>query len=125
MRTTTTAPPATVQLNQELLLPIALTVTPFATPENNEMEVPLVDMLEYGHDTRNPIRCTRCMGYINPFVQWIENGKKWKCNLCVAVNVTPAWSVLSMLILSFSYLLPSPLDLSAGITRQLMEMPID
>jgi hypothetical protein len=95
MRATTTAPPSTPQLKNELLLPFALTVTPFATPENKEMEVPLVDMLEYGNDSSNPIRCIRCLGYMNPYVEWIENGNKWKCNLCNAVNVTPSWYSLS------------------------------
>jgi hypothetical protein len=96
LRVTTTAPPSSSQLNSELLLPFALTVTPFASPENSEMEVPLVDMLEYGQDTSNPIRCIRCNGYVNPFVQWIDNGNKWKCNLCGVVNMTPTWSALSL-----------------------------
>lgn len=91
MRATTTAPPSTPKLKSELLLPLSITVTPFALPENVEMDVPLVDMMEYGQDTSNPIRCNRCKGYINSFVQWIENGNKWNCNLCGSTNTTPSW----------------------------------
>ena len=27
---------------------------------------------------------------MNPFVDWIEGGRRWRCNLCVVVNDTPA-----------------------------------
>ena len=35
------------------------------------------------------IRCKNCRAYINPFVQFIENGRRWKCNMCSSLNEVP------------------------------------
>lgn len=32
------------------------------------------------------IRCLKCKGYLNPFVEIINPGYKWKCNLCDSIN---------------------------------------
>ncbi|ADM11116.1 Sec24-like protein [Encephalitozoon intestinalis ATCC 50506] len=32
------------------------------------------------------IRCERCKSYLNPFVEIIPPGLKWKCNLCLTIN---------------------------------------
>ncbi|KAG2391882.1 hypothetical protein C9374_013367 [Naegleria lovaniensis] len=37
------------------------------------------------------LRCSRCRVYINPFVKFIENGKKYHCNFCGFTNTTPDW----------------------------------
>ncbi|KAF0980327.1 hypothetical protein FDP41_013541 [Naegleria fowleri] len=37
------------------------------------------------------LRCSRCRVYINPFVKFIENGKKYQCNFCGFTNTTPDW----------------------------------
>ena len=37
------------------------------------------------------LRCLGCGGYINPSVSWSDGGNKWTCNMCNAVNTTPAW----------------------------------
>jgi len=37
----------------------------------------------------NIIRCRSCRTYINPFVTWGDNGRKWKCNICLVNNDTP------------------------------------
>ena len=31
-------------------------------------------------------RCKRCRLYVNPFVQFIDGGRRWKCNMCGYVN---------------------------------------
>jgi len=36
------------------------------------------------------VRCKSCRTYINPFVQWIENGRRWKCNICSVLNDVPS-----------------------------------
>lgn len=33
-----------------------------------------------------PPRCEKCRGYINPFVRWVDGGRKWACNLCGQAN---------------------------------------
>ena len=32
------------------------------------------------------VRCEKCKGYLNPFVEIINPGYKWKCNLCDTIN---------------------------------------
>lgn len=32
------------------------------------------------------VRCEKCKGYLSPFVEIINPGYKWKCNLCETVN---------------------------------------
>eukprot|EP00392_Amoebophrya_sp_AT5.2_P004241 g4249.t1 len=34
------------------------------------------------------VRCKKCRTYINPYVQWEYNGRRWKCNLCGFTNET-------------------------------------
>jgi protein transport protein SEC24 len=36
------------------------------------------------------IRCKRCRTYINAFVSWLENGRRWRCNICAQINETPS-----------------------------------
>lgn len=31
-------------------------------------------------------RCRSCRSYINPFVNWLENGRRWRCNFCGLAN---------------------------------------
>jgi protein transport protein SEC24 len=35
------------------------------------------------------VRCKSCRTYMNPFVQWEANGRRWMCNLCGHSQVTP------------------------------------
>ena len=32
----------------------------------------------------------RCRLYINPFVAWLENGRRWRCNICGQLNECPS-----------------------------------
>lgn len=34
------------------------------------------------------IRCEKCKGYLNPYVEVISPGYKWKCNICETINET-------------------------------------
>ena len=36
------------------------------------------------------VRCRRCRAYVNPFVTFLDGGKRWRCNLCYFVNDVPA-----------------------------------
>lgn len=54
---------------------------PFAKPDEGE-----VDIIRPG--AGGIIRCHRCRTYINPFVTWHENGRKWRCNICGHNNET-------------------------------------
>ena len=36
-----------------------------------------------------PVRCSRCGGYVNPWVAWSDGGAQWTCNLCGQENTAP------------------------------------
>ena len=89
LRVTTGAPPASSSLASKLSIPMAIIATPFARPENGEEPVPLATIGDNG--LMNPVRCSKCKGYVNPYVKWISDGHKWICNLCQMHNDTPTW----------------------------------
>lgn len=35
------------------------------------------------------IRCKRCRTYMNPFMQWMDGGRRYSCNVCAMVNEVP------------------------------------
>jgi protein transport protein SEC24 len=86
IRATTVAPGISNVVQLSTGLPLGLIITPFASPENGEEPVPIVD---YGGEL--PPRCSRCRGYVNCSVEWIADGNSWRCNLCSMVNAVPAW----------------------------------
>jgi protein transport protein SEC24 len=47
-------------------------------------EVPQIDFLEDG-----PFRCGRCKAYVNPAFQFIQEGRKATCNLCLTETAVP------------------------------------
>ncbi|PHT46967.1 Protein transport protein-like, partial [Capsicum baccatum] len=36
-----------------------------------------------------PVRCSRCKGYINPFMKFIDQGRRFICNFCGHTDETP------------------------------------
>ncbi|GAW03573.1 CPII coat sec24 protein [Lentinula edodes] len=71
-RSTLNAFPNTSSLLSKSKLPLALVISPYRTVSENEPQVPLVT------DTVIA-RCRRCRTYINPFVQFIDGGNRWRC----------------------------------------------
>ena len=116
-RMTTYAPPVNKTLHTASALPFVAHVTPFALPENDEMDIPLVDFGEASggvEECSDPLRyklsiklayfiyyisyiyctlnrCSNCEGFINPHVSWVLGGEQWECNLCCHRNRTPSW----------------------------------
>ncbi|XP_050221483.1 protein transport protein SEC24 C-like [Mercurialis annua] len=77
MRCTINQIPCTVDLLNTSGMPLALLVQPFALPHPSEEPIQVVDFGESG-----PIRCSRCKGYINPFMKFIDQGRRFICNFC-------------------------------------------
>jgi protein transport protein SEC24 len=48
----------------------------------------LVDVVDFG--STGIVRCKRCRTYINPFVTWTDNGRRWRCNICGMLNDIPS-----------------------------------
>ncbi|KAJ2855865.1 COPII subunit [Coemansia erecta] len=79
-RSTLNAVPKTEKLLKKTKLPFGLVITPFKTQEPGEEPLPVVSEI---------VRCRRCRTYINPFVQFVEGGRRWKCNMCGLSNDVP------------------------------------
>lgn len=55
-----------------------------STPHNcTEIEV-----VDFG--ATGIVRCKRCRTYINPYVTWADNGRRWRCNICGMQNDVPS-----------------------------------
>ncbi|PRQ36896.1 putative von Willebrand factor, type A, Zinc finger, Sec23/Sec24-type, sec23/Sec24, trunk [Rosa chinensis] len=84
MRCTINQIPCTADLLTTSGMPLALLVEPFALPHPSEEPIQIVDFGESG-----PVRCSRCKGYINPFMRFIDQGRQFICNLCGFTDETP------------------------------------
>ncbi|ORY28021.1 putative ER to Golgi transport-related protein [Naematelia encephala] len=100
LRATLPAIPTNGQLLDTTALPFALLVQPFAALRFDEAPVPLVSNWVSGEsafdqpksvddEEEGPPRCEKCRGYVNPWVRWVDGGRKWSCNLCGNVNNVP------------------------------------
>ncbi|KAJ3103950.1 COPII subunit [Physocladia obscura] len=76
-------PQAQAVLNKTKI-PFGLIVTPYRSLLPGEEAVPIVNSPQI-------IRCRRCRTYINPWVQFVEQGTRWKCNMCFLTNEVPAF----------------------------------
>ncbi|PIA14494.1 putative ER to Golgi transport-related protein [Coemansia reversa NRRL 1564] len=79
-RSTLNAIPRSDKLLRKTKLPFGLVVTPFKSQGPGEAPLPVASDI---------VRCRRCRTYINPFVQFVEGGRRWKCNLCGLNNDVP------------------------------------
>ncbi|KAJ1916736.1 COPII subunit [Mycoemilia scoparia] len=77
---TLNAIPKTDKLLKKAKLPLGLLITPFKTQDEGEPEIPVVYEI---------VRCRRCRTYMNPFVKFVDGGRRWQCNLCGLVNDVP------------------------------------
>ncbi|KAK9153445.1 hypothetical protein Sjap_000925 [Stephania japonica] len=76
--------PCTGDLLSVSCMQLALMVQPLALPHPSEEPIHVVDLGESG-----PVRCSRCKGYINPFMKFIDQGRRFICNLCGFTDETP------------------------------------
>ncbi|GER24875.1 transport protein Sec24 [Striga asiatica] len=80
LRLTTSAIPNSQSLASRWHLPLGAVVCPLAEAPVGE-EVPTVNFA-----TTGIIRCKRCRTYVNPYVTFVDGGRKWKCNICSSLN---------------------------------------
>ncbi|KAJ3166384.1 COPII subunit [Geranomyces variabilis] len=83
-RCTMNAIPQTMALMSKCTIPLGLLVTPYRHILAGEDPVPLINPPQI-------VRCRRCRTYINPWVQFVEQGSRWKCNLCFLTNEVPTF----------------------------------
>ncbi|KAL5768300.1 hypothetical protein ACOSQ2_015083 [Xanthoceras sorbifolium] len=84
MRSTISQIPCTNDLLTTSGMQLALLVQPLALPHPSEEPIQVVDFGESG-----PVRCSRCKAYINPFMKFIDQGRRFICNLCGFTDDTP------------------------------------
>ncbi|CAH8479729.1 unnamed protein product [Schistosoma turkestanicum] len=78
MRCTLTNVPSTSKLLTQCRLPLGLVMHPFR------------DMNSLHTITSTTIvRCRSCRTYINPFVQFMDSGRHWRCSVCFLANTVP------------------------------------
>ncbi|OWB75162.1 hypothetical protein B5S31_g5024 [[Candida] boidinii] len=82
-RSTLNVIPTTSSMLKKSKLPLALVVRPYISLHDSERPIPVVD------DTVIS-RCRRCRSYINPFITFNENGRRWRCNFCGLLNDVPS-----------------------------------
>jgi len=64
-------------------LPLGVIVRPMAD-EAFGRPVPVIPLGSHGI-----VRCRRCRTYMNPFCQWVDGGRRFKCNVCAMLNEVP------------------------------------
>lgn len=80
MRLTVNVLPHSLDHANKSKLTYGLIIRPLAPPDDgNELGV-----VNYGPS--GVVRCRHCRTYMNPFVQWVDNGRRWRCNLCGVSN---------------------------------------
>ncbi|XP_061364715.1 protein transport protein SEC24 C-like [Gastrolobium bilobum] len=84
MKCTINQIPFTADLLATSGMQLAMLVQPLALPHSSEEPIQVVDFGESG-----PVRCSRCKAYINPFMKFIDQGRRFICNLCGFSDETP------------------------------------
>lgn len=79
---TSTLVPSSTSLAALCKVPTGGILCPFVNPEEG------VNVITPG--AAGIIRCKRCRTYVNAFVSWLENGRRWRCNICAQLNETPS-----------------------------------
>lgn len=82
VRMTCNAMPNSSSAKTKAAIPIGAIIQPMAKPEG--VEIPTVNFGSSG-----VIRCGRCRTYINAFVQFVDSGRRWRCNVCGKLNEVP------------------------------------
>lgn len=82
LRSTLNAVPKNSSLLKKSKLPFAMVIRPYTKLLDSEDPIPT-------SDDGVVVRCRRCRAYLNPFVQVIENGLRWRCNFCNLANNFP------------------------------------
>ncbi|CAK9081361.1 Protein transport protein Sec24-like At3g07100 [Durusdinium trenchii] len=77
--------PNSLSAKQRLNIPLGVILQPLAPVPPDIEPVPSVNFGVVG----TIVRCKQCRTYVNPFVQWEANGRRWNCNLCGFSQLTP------------------------------------
>jgi protein transport protein SEC24 len=68
-------------------VPLGIVLRPLASAEaaaGDGGDTDGCDVVNFG--ATGIVRCKRCRTYINPFVAWLDSGRRWRCNICGLPN---------------------------------------
>jgi len=82
IRMTVSAMPNSTATKTKAALPLGAVIQPLAATAE---PVPIVEPGDCG-----VVRCRRCRTYVNPYVRFIDSGRRWKCNVCGLSNDVPS-----------------------------------
>eukprot|EP00548_Thalassiothrix_antarctica_P010698 CAMPEP_0194158908 /NCGR_PEP_ID=MMETSP0152-20130528/77537_1 /TAXON_ID=1049557 /ORGANISM="Thalassiothrix antarctica, Strain L6-D1" /LENGTH=1308 /DNA_ID=CAMNT_0038868423 /DNA_START=117 /DNA_END=4043 /DNA_ORIENTATION=- len=85
LRFTAKVIPSSPNMVKASKVPLGGVVRPLAPAISEDEEV---DTVQPGN--AGIIRCRKCRTYINAFVSWVENGRRWRCNICNSLNECPS-----------------------------------
>jgi len=80
VRPSVTRMPNSASSKQKLGMPLGLVLQPLGPEEVPDISYGAVGTI---------IRCKTCRTYLNPFVTWEANGRRWTCNMCGHSQATP------------------------------------
>ncbi|CEG45436.1 coatomer copii [Plasmopara halstedii] len=80
MRLTVNVLPHSLDHANKSKLTYGLIIRPLAPSDDGRD----LDVVNFG--PTGVVRCRHCRTYMNPFVQWVDNGRRWRCNLCGVSN---------------------------------------
>ena len=83
-RCTLNAVPQSAALLEKCKIPFGLVITPYRQLLEGEEPVPTINAPQIS-------RCRRCRTYINPWIQFVDQGSRWKCNVCSLTNEVPSF----------------------------------
>lgn len=78
MRCTLTNMPSNAKLLARCRLPLGLVMHPFRDLSSL-----------HTINSKVIVRCRSCRTYINPFVQFLDSGRRWRCPVCFLANSVP------------------------------------
>lgn len=84
--------PTSAEVLDMCRVPMAAVVQPLAMPARGEYNPQTVDF----QVDEGPVRCGRCRAYVNPFMQFLDYGRQFRCNICGYTNEVPGFYVCSL-----------------------------
>ena len=80
-----TSIPNSTYLKRELKLPLNLSLSPLS----NYVDKSTIPIIDYGKFNEIPAcQNLKCLAFLNPYVEFLNGGEQWKCNICKNINNT-------------------------------------
>ena len=75
--------PKSYYLKRDIKIPFFLNLSPLS----NTISPSSIPLIDYSESYEIPCcKNHKCQAFLNPFVEFINEGKEWKCNICKKVN---------------------------------------